>query len=67
MSASRNKGILILGSGDMVHNLRKVAFDKLNITNYGLEWAKEANDILKNISLVEITKHFLIVKNLEKL
>lgn len=48
LSALRDKGVLILGSGNMVHNLRMAAFDKLDVPNYGFDWAKEANDIFKN-------------------
>ncbi len=36
----RKKGVLIIGSGNMVHNLRMVAWDKLNETDYGYDWAK---------------------------
>ena len=44
----RKKGILIIGSGNMVHNLRMVAWDKLNEPEYGFDWALEMNDIFKN-------------------
>lgn len=43
----RQKGILIVGSGNMVHNLRMVAWDKLTGDPYAYDWAKEANDKMK--------------------
>jgi 4,5-DOPA dioxygenase extradiol len=47
LSVLRNKGVLILGSGNMVHNLRMVAWDKMNTPNYGFDWAIEMNDLFK--------------------
>ena len=44
----RKKGVLIIGSGNMVHNLRMVAWDKLNEPEYGFDWALEMNDVFKN-------------------
>ena len=45
----RKKGVLIIGSGNMVHNLRMVAWDKLNTSNYGFDWAIQMNDTFKNL------------------
>jgi len=42
----RKKGVLIIGSGNMVHNLGMVAWDKLN-DSYGYDWALEMNAIFK--------------------
>lgn len=47
LSTLRRKGILIIGSGNNVHNLRKVAWDQLNTLDYGYDWAKTANEKMK--------------------
>lgn len=47
LSALRNKGVLILGSGNMVHNLGKIVWRQDMTGAYGLDWAIEANDLFK--------------------
>ena len=47
----RNKGVLIIGSGNIVHNLGMVAWDKLNTNDYGYDWAIEAKDKMKTFIL----------------
>lgn len=49
LSALRNKGVLIVGSGNLVHNLRMVAWDKVNEPEYGFDWAIAANDKFKQL------------------
>ena len=49
LAALRNKGILIIGSGNLVHNLRMVAWDKVNEPEYGYDWAIQANDKFKQL------------------
>jgi len=47
LAALRRKGILIIGSGNMVHNLRMIAWDKADTPGYAYDWAAEANEKMK--------------------
>ena len=49
----RKKGVLIVGSGNMVHNLRMIAWDKINEPEYGYDWALELNEKFKKNILEE--------------
>lgn len=45
--ALRKKGVLILGSGNMVHNLGMMSWEMIN--GGGYDWALEANDTFKKL------------------
>jgi 4,5-DOPA dioxygenase extradiol len=47
----RRKGVLIIGSGNIVHNLRMISWEHANEPEYGFDWALLANDIFKKLIL----------------
>jgi len=47
LGSLRQKGILIVGSGNIVHNLGLVDYRALDKENYGYDWAVEANEKMK--------------------
>ncbi len=51
LSDLRYKGILIVGSGNIVHNLRLVDYPNFDKDNYGYDWAIEAREIVNNYLL----------------
>lgn len=51
LNALRNKGILIIGSGNIIHNLKLVDFSNFEKDNYGYEWAIEARETINSYLL----------------
>ncbi|MDR3680234.1 MAG: 4,5-DOPA dioxygenase extradiol [Flavipsychrobacter sp.] len=60
----RNKGVLIIGSGNMVHNLGTIAWDKIKEPEYGFDWAIEANERLKRLILTDDHKQLINYQSL---
>jgi 4,5-DOPA dioxygenase extradiol len=44
LQSLREKGILIIGSGNIIHNLRMVDFANMDKDNYGYDWAIEVRE-----------------------
>ncbi|MES2796984.1 MAG: 4,5-DOPA dioxygenase extradiol [Bacteroidota bacterium] len=59
----RRKGVLIIGSGNMVHNLRMIQFNQ-NQSNFGFDWAIEMNEIFKKHILTNNHQPLLDFPNL---
>ncbi|ERJ58095.1 hypothetical protein M472_04885 [Sphingobacterium paucimobilis HER1398] len=43
----RRKGVLIVGSGNIVHNLRMVSWSHIDTAGYAFDWAQQADDRMK--------------------
>jgi 4,5-DOPA dioxygenase extradiol len=59
----REKGVLIIGSGNMIHNLRMLAWDKMYLPDFSFDWALLAGEKMKRMiieddhrSLIEFRK-----------
>ena len=51
LTSMRQKGVLVIGSGNMVHNLGMVDWQRLNEAGYAYDWASIANEKMKEAIL----------------
>lgn len=63
LSSLRKKGVLIIGSGNMVHNLRLVGWERINEPGFGYDWAIEANEKMKKFILSDDHKALINYKS----
>lgn len=62
----RHKGVLIIGSGNIVHNLSLVNWQKMNEPDFGYDWALEAREKINNLILTDNHQQLVQYKNLGK-
>jgi 4,5-DOPA dioxygenase extradiol len=49
LNGLRKKGVLLIGSGNMVHNLKMVDWNKINEREYGYDWALKMDHLFKKL------------------
>jgi 4,5-DOPA dioxygenase extradiol len=47
----RRKGVLIIGSGNIVHNLRMISWEHASEPEFGFDWALRSNELFKRLIL----------------
>jgi 4,5-DOPA dioxygenase extradiol len=63
LSSLRDKGVLIIGSGNIVHNLGMVDWRRLEEPGFGYDWAIEANEKIKRFILSDDHKSLIDYKS----
>ncbi|MFM9400551.1 4,5-DOPA dioxygenase extradiol [Myroides odoratimimus] len=63
LKALRKKGVLIIGSGNIVHNLSALDWHNMNKDNYAFDWAIESNELVKQAILDRSFTDLLDYKN----
>lgn len=66
LTALRKMGVLVIGSGNMVHNLGRIAWDHASDPEYGFDWAIHANDTFKNFISDDNHKELINYQSLGK-
>lgn len=63
LSSLRKKGVLIIGSGNIVHNLGLINWRKIDEPGFGYNWAVEANEKIKKCILLNDHKTLIDYKS----
>lgn len=63
LQALRKKGVLIIGSGNIVHNLSAIDWSNMHTDNYGFDWAIESNELIKKAVVTGEYSSLLDYKN----